>query len=150
MNQTTPKLRDLARDLIVHETSGRNPSEADAATVFHVTEKLRAHLVNLMGKGGFRALLARALALASVEVLWLDKVQVNAAGTFEGLETARRDVDPADYLEGRVAVLAHLLGLLVALIGPDLAERLVAEIWPDLRSTISLSVDREVQSDADN
>jgi hypothetical protein len=44
-------------------------------------------------------------------------------------------------------VVAQLLGLLVALIGPDLTARLVREIWPKLHSTISLSVDSEVQSD---
>jgi len=148
MNQATPKLQALARDLIVHETLGRTLSEFDAATVFQVIERLRAHLVNLMGTGGFQALLARALALASVEVLWLSKIHVNAAGTFEGLETAHREVNPAEFLKGRIAVLAHLLGLLEALIGLDLTERLVAEIWPELRSTISLSADSEVQSDA--
>jgi len=146
MNQATPKLQALARDLIVHETLGRTLSEFDAATVFQVIERLRAHLVNLMGTGGFQALLARALA--SVEVLWLSKIHVNAAGTFEGLETAHREVNPAEFLKGRIAVLAHLLGLLEALIGLDLTERLVAEIWPELRSTISLSADSEVQSDA--
>ena len=68
-------------------------------------------------------------------------------GTLEGLEAPSPPIDPAEFLQGKVAVLAQLIGLLVALIGPDLTATLVADIWPKLRSKISLSVDSEVQSE---
>jgi hypothetical protein len=147
MNRTTPQLRSLARDLIAHETSGRRSPGVKASAAFHVIEKLRPHLGNLMGKGGFRALLARALALACVEVSWLHAVRVNAQGNLEGLEVAHSQIDPAEFLEGGIVVLAQLFGLLMALIGPDLTTRLAGEIWPKLRSTISLSADSEVPSE---
>src|SRR6266852_5197131 len=70
-NRATPKLRSLAKSLVVYETSRKKSSAAKSPPVLHVTEKLRPQLANLMGDGGFRALLARALVLASAEVSWL-------------------------------------------------------------------------------
>jgi hypothetical protein len=147
MNQAAPELRSLARELVVYETPEGMTPGAKAPAGFHVTEKLRPHLANLMGKGGFRALLARALALASAEVSWLNGVKANAEGALDGLEALRSQIDPAEFLDGEVVILAQLLGLLVSLIGADLTTRLIKEIWPKLGSTISLSVDSEVQSE---
>jgi hypothetical protein len=130
--------------------SERGSSGVSAPATFHVIEKLRPHLANLMGKGGFRSLLARAIALASAEISWLNAIKVNPDGTFEGLEALRPQPNPAEFLEGRVVVLAQLLGLLVAMIGPDLTATLVADIWPKFRSTISHSAYSEVQSERSN
>jgi hypothetical protein len=140
MNQSTPQLRSLAGSLIAQEASGK-PTGLDALVAFDVIEKLRPHLANLMGKGGFRALLARALALASAELPWLNAVKVNADGTLEGLETLQPKTVPAEFLQGKIVVLAQLISLLIALIGPDLTASLVADIWPQLRTTISFSAD---------
>jgi hypothetical protein len=125
-------MRGIAERLIDYET----PKKTSAATAntanFQVTERLRPHLATLMGHGGFRALLARALKLAGAEVSWLRAVQVNADGTLEGLATPHARLTPAEFREGRVVLLAQLLGLLVAFIGPALTSRLVGEIWPQL------------------
>jgi hypothetical protein len=131
MNRATPQMRSIALRLIHYET-GKDPSETTDTAIFQVTDRLRPHLATLMGNGGFRALLARALALASAEVSWLRKVQVNADGTLEGLETLHAQLKPAEFREGRVVLLAQLLGLLVAFIGPGLTSRLVGEVWPQL------------------
>ncbi len=146
-SQTTQKLRDFARNLIVYETSGRRISKAKDSPSFLVTEKLRPHLTNLMGKGGFRALLARALALTNMEVSWLNAVKVNPDGALEGLEALHSQVNSAEFFEGKVVFLTHLLGLLIALIGPDLTIRLLSEIWPKLHLTLSLSVEGEEQNE---
>jgi hypothetical protein len=122
-------MRSSANHLIAHETRNKS-SEAKAPAVFRVTDKLRPQLAMLMGNGGFRALLARALALANEEVHWLRAVHVKADGTLEGLEELHAQLDPAEFLEGDVVLLAQLLGLLVAFIGPNLTSRLVGEIWP--------------------
>lgn len=131
MNRATPQMRSIALRLIHYET-GNDSSETTDTAIFQVTDRLRPHLATLMGNGGFRALLARALALASAEVSWLRKVQVNADGTLEGLETLHAQLKPAEFREGRVVLLAQLLGLLVAFIGPGLTSRLVGEVWPQL------------------
>jgi hypothetical protein len=124
-------MRSIAERLIDYETKNESARTANTAA-FRVTERLRPHLATLMGNGGFRALLARALVLASAEVSWLRAVQVNADGTLQGLATPHARLTPAQFRDGRVVLLAQLLGLLVAFIGPGLTSRLVGEIWPQL------------------
>jgi len=85
-----------------------------------------------MGNEGFRALLSRALALANVEVPWLETVHVKADGSMEGLNEIKAQVEPEDIAEGSVVVFAQLLGLLVAFIGETLTLRMVREVWPKL------------------
>ena len=130
MSRPTPTMRDFAERLIAFETRGNKPSETKPPAAFHVCEKLRPHLATLMGNGGFRALLARALALANAEVSWLRAVQVKADGSLEGLEELHTQPDPDEIFEGRVVLLAQLLGLLVAFIGENLTWRIVREVWP--------------------
>jgi len=90
---------------------------------------MRPHLATLMGNGGYRALLARALALADVEVGWLQGVHVRTDGSLEMQEGL--EADPAKFLEGRIVLVAQLLGLLVAFIGENLTLHLVRDIWPE-------------------
>ena len=85
-----------------------------------------------MGTGGTRQLLARAITLATVEVSWLHSVRVTERGELEGLDQIRSFIDPVEFLEGRVILLAQLLGLLVAFIGPTLTSRMVGEFWPQI------------------
>jgi hypothetical protein len=130
--RATPKMRSIAERLIKYETQKKDPSETTDTSIFRVTDRLRPQLAMLMGNGGFRALLARALALAGAEVSWLREVQVKADGTLEGLAALHAGLKPAEFREGRVVLLAQLLGLLVAFIGPALTSRLMGEIWPQL------------------
>jgi len=125
-------MRDFAERLIGHETRKNKSSETKTPAACRVAEKLRPHLATLMGNLGFRALLSRALALANAEVPWLRAVHVNADGSLEGLDELGAQVDPDEIFEGCVALLAQLLGLLVAFIGEDLTLRLVREVWPKL------------------
>ena len=125
-------MRSVALRLINYETLKNDASETGTAATFPMTERLRPHLATLMGNGGFRALLARALVLASAEVSWLRKVIVNADGALEGLETPYAQLKPAEFRDGQAVLLAQLLRLLVAFIGPVMTLRLMGEIWPQL------------------
>jgi hypothetical protein len=122
-------MRNFAKRLIIHETSGMKFSDSRIQVAFHVCEKLRPHLATLMGNVGFRALLSRALALANAEVLWLRAVHVRSDGALEGLEELHAQLDPAKLTEGGVVLLAQLLGLLSAFIGDNLTLGLVREVW---------------------
>src|ERR1700730_3458577 len=122
MNRATPQMRSIAKHLMVHETV-RNKSPDAKGPAFEITDKFRPHMATLMGIGGFRALLSRALVLANGEVPWLHAMRVNADGELEGLE-AIQGLGAAEFLEGRVVLLAHILELLVAFIGPELTSRL--------------------------
>ena len=132
MSRPTPQMRKLANYLMVYETLRHKASKAKTPAPVHLTDKLRPHLATLMGNGGFRALLSRALVLASADVSWLRALRVKADGTLEGLAEPYAGLDPAELLEGRVVLLARLLGLLVALIGPSLTARLLGEVWPEI------------------
>jgi len=123
-------MRHFAERLIVFETKDDKSSTTTTSAAFPVPEKLRPHLAALMGNGGFRALLSRALALAGAEVPWLRAAQVKEDGSLEGLEELRAHLKPVEFLEGRVVLLAQLLGLLLAFIGENLTLRLVREVWP--------------------
>jgi len=103
----------------------------------------------LVGNAGFRTLLARALTLATAEIPWLRGVKVNADGALEGWEEPYVQLGPDKFLEGRVVLLAQLLGLLVAFIGESLTVRLVREVWPKLTiSDLNLEKGEENEEDS--
>jgi len=129
MNRVSKEMRKFARRLIDNEALESMSSKTDKSA-FRVSDKLRPYLSTLMGIGGFRALLSRALALAGVEVSWLRAVRVNADGSLGGLEEAHSKLAPDQFSEGRVVLLAQLLGLMAAFIGEILTLRLVREVWP--------------------
>jgi len=130
MSRANPHMRHFAKRLIVYETMENKSSATKPPAAFHVCEKLHAHMATFMGNAGFRALLARALVLATTEVPWLSAVQVKADGALEGLEELHTQLNPDELFEGGMVVLAQLLGLLVAFIGERLTFRLVSEVWP--------------------
>src|SRR5258707_1183819 len=132
MSQATLQMQSFARRVLACEPPGRKLSEAKTSEAFQVFDKLRPHLATLMGNGGFCALLSRALALANAEVSWLSAVNVKADGSLEGLKELRGQLDPAEFFEGGVVLLAQLLGLLVAFIGENLTVSLVREVWPEV------------------
>jgi hypothetical protein len=129
MSRATPPLRDLARRLLAYEAKGKKATAAIVATV-EVCESFRAPLAALMGRGGFRALLARALVQSVAELAWLHAVRVNELGLLEGLDSPEVPVEPEEMMDGSAVLVAHLLALLVAFIGEKLTLRLVREAWP--------------------
>lgn len=129
MNRADPHVRSIARQLLASESA---EAEANPPAEFRATDKLRPHLSMLMGGGGFQALLARALVLATVEAPWLAVVRVVGGGELEGLAIAHAKLGAAEFSEGEAELLAQLIGLLVAFIGPALTLRLIHQIWPRL------------------
>ncbi len=125
-------MRAFAERLIAHETLRDNASGNKTPLAILVDDRLRPHLRTLMGNVGFRALLSRALALASAEVPWLRAVHVKADGALEGLDEFGAPVQPTALFEGSVVLLAQVLGLLVAFIGENMTLRLMREVWPKL------------------
>ena len=132
MSPAAASMRNLAGRLIAHEAKETKSSGAKSTATFPVCEKLRPRLTALVGTTGFNALLSRALALARPEVPWLRAVHVNADGSLKGLSDLDTQVDPAQIIRGRLALLANLLSLLVAFIGEKLTLQLMREVWPKL------------------
>ena len=125
-------MRALSKGLIIHETKINRSSKTKAIVAFLVCEKVRPHLATLMGNTGFRALLSRALSLATTEVPWLRAVRVRADGSLEETEERETKIQAKDMAEGGVVLVAQLLGLLVAFIGTNLTLRVIREVWPKL------------------
>jgi hypothetical protein len=132
MSRVTPQMRNFAERLISYESDGNKSAEFKTPAVFPIFEKLRPQLAALMGLGGFRALLSRSLVLAQEEVRWLRAVHVKSDGALEGLEELHAQVGQNEFSEGRVVLLAQLLGLLVAFIGEKLMLQIVRDVWPEL------------------
>src|SRR5665213_451831 len=125
MSRATLQMRNFAKRLMVCEANGNKSAQTKVPNDFKVCEKLRPQLAALMGSGGFRVLYMRALVLARGEVSWLSGALVKPDGTLGGLEESQASLSPDELFEGRVVLLAQLLGLLVAFIGENLTLRLV-------------------------
>lgn len=132
MIRDSSQFRQVAGQLMAAEALGNTPAETDNPTTFRAIDRLRPHLSMLMGQGGFQALLARALVLAKAEVSWLAGLRVIAAGDLDGLPATPSITNAAEFREGELVLLAHLLGLLAAFIGPSLTIRLINQLWPQL------------------
>ena len=130
MDTPSPSIRNLARRLLAMEAASQSVADPRVHEAVRVCEKLRATLTRFAGADGFRALLRRALALARAEVPALHSITEKADGSMEGLEALAADAQNVG-IDAAVAITAHLLGLLVTLIGEPLTLRLVREAWPD-------------------
>jgi hypothetical protein len=124
-------MRNFAARLINHDAGLRSSAQGTSAA-FKVPDRMRTHLTTLMGNGGHRALLMRALALAGAEVRWLREVEVGIDGSLEGLDTIREPVTHDEAFNGGAVLVAHLMGLLVAFIGERLTLQIVREVWPKM------------------
>lgn len=132
MSRVTPQMQNFARRLMAYEAGDGKSSETTCLSGFRVCEKLRVYLASFMGETGFRTLLSRALALSTTEVPWLNAVRVKADWSLDGLDELQTQLDPDQFFQGGVILLAQLLGLLVAFIGENLTLRMVREVWPKI------------------
>ena len=132
MTRATPRLRDFAERLISFEATRAKSSAATPAAVFAAIEKLRPTLAQVVGNQGFGAFLARALASAKSDFVWLRSVHVRPDGFWERLERLEDDVDPSEIAEGSVVLLAEFIGLLVELIGERLLLQWVRQAFPEM------------------
>lgn len=133
MRRSNLQLRNLAQRLITHDAVEHPLTQTKMPRLsLPVCERLRPELASLMGYGGFRALVTRALALAKAELPSLGVFTVNSDGSLEGPEASPSELTSGDIFEGQVVLLAHLLGLLVTFIGEDLTLHLLGDVWPKL------------------
>ena len=130
-DRSTPKLKAFARQLLAAEAASGNPAGAKDPRAFRACERLRGPLGKLIGIGGFRSLLSRALALAGEEVPLLRALHIKADGSLEDLET-EAELDPREVAAAEVVLVAQIAGLLVTFIGPALTLQLLRDIWPKI------------------
>jgi hypothetical protein len=129
----------LARRLLDSEAESGARAPGSSSVVFRVCERLYQALSPLTGAAGFRALLSRALVLASEEVRWLKAVHVKSDGSLEGLGKIQEQLTAREIAEGETVLAANLLGLLVTFIGGGLTLQLLQDVWStfdDVRTII--------------
>ncbi len=124
---TTPKLKAFARKILACEADLGIPAGAKESGPFRACEKLRGPLGKLVGVGGYRSLLSRALALAGEDAPSLSALHIRADGSLEGPET---NLDPREAAAAEVVLMAQITGLLVTFIGPALTLQFLRDIWP--------------------
>jgi hypothetical protein len=117
--------KQLADRLVSMENEARTIAPEDDFAVCRACEKLRRPLTRLVGIGGYRALLQRALILAQRESPTLSGVEVNADGSMVGLESSAA--------EANSILVAHLIHLLMTFIGQSLTLTLLQDIWPEIK-----------------
>ena len=124
---------DLARRILEHEAGGASDPAASAAAVERACQRLKDHLVVLLGSNGVTALFRRALHLAQRERPLLAGVAVSSepgvcfTGLAESLATSAAD----DATSAAATILAHILELLVMLLGEELGMKPVRKLWPE-------------------
>jgi hypothetical protein len=91
-------------------------------------------LSKLVGTEGYRALMTRALHLASAEFPLLGPVRpaISPPGRLLGLPRISQRTTAAEVVAAITATLASLLWLLEEFIGRDLTQRILGEVWPRL------------------
>lgn len=136
----TNAILGLVRRLLTLEAAESQDQESVIGAAERVAVKLRAHLSKRIGQEGFRTLLARALTLTTANFPHLSAVRVGEDGSLVGLRVATGaslqktpdNVTQQDAVEGAVALVAHLLELLIILVGEDLTLRLLSIVSPTL------------------
>lgn len=90
-----------------------------------------------MGRDGYSALLRRALTLAISASPALRGAKINPDGVVEGIPTTWSENGSLER-QATISLNAHLLKLMVSLLGEPLTRRIVSEACPDVLSDDSV------------
>ena len=128
-----------------HEASESGTPDDPVKAIEFCCQRLHDRLDRLIGPGGFRALLNRALYLAKKKYAWLEGVGIEdyPGCEFKDLREAVKGKKPADVNEACTLILANVIWLLVTFIGEDITIGLIQEAWPDVRTDIAASSSKE-------
>lgn len=96
-----------------------------ARTAVRDWDLVRSRLAPIIGEDGFRILFARSLHRARVEHPWLAREVVSPDNSFSSLTQSLASQPPERAALGIRALVAHFDDLLHALIGKELAARLL-------------------------
>jgi len=135
---------DIARSLLAYEAAGSTSEPAQSLAV-RVCERLRGPLCALAGVAWYRALIARALALARSQTTSLCDLQVAEDGSLQSfgdtpLQSERHNASEADVL-----LTSQLIGLVLSLLGSAVTLQLVQGIFPNLTVTTESGTIRQFE-----
>lgn len=108
------------------------PSSAELANrAASAWERLTSHLSRLLGATGVTLLVRRSVSIASTPHPWL-ATALKAEHLLDGLREVMAMQAPELIASAFVSVLSAFVGLLQRLIGEELVERLLEEVWPSV------------------
>jgi hypothetical protein len=134
MSEAASRHADLARRILDHEGGASLEPAANALEL--ACGRLNFHLAELLGAGGVAALTKRALHLAQREqpVLATVDLTVGSAACFSNLAQSLADCSDEEAFAAATAVLAHIIALLIMLLGEELGTRPIQKLWPNVTS----------------
>lgn len=115
------------------EPTPNGPAQPDSwlDTALWCAEPVRERAARLVGAGGHRTLMARAVALACAEHPWLSAARLNEHGVLTGLDTVLPERAPAEREAACLALRGHFRALLCRFLGADFAEKIIAGAWSE-------------------
>jgi hypothetical protein len=97
--------------------------------------ELARHLSRLLGDMGVQMLMDRSVLLASAQIPWLRQMPTGPNRPMRGAAALRVVMEQQEseaIIDAFVAILTTLVGLLNRLIGDELVNRLLHEVWPTI------------------
>jgi hypothetical protein len=91
-------------------------------------DQVQSRLAPIIGENGFRVLYARSLHRARLEHAWLARGPSKANAFFSSLKKSLESQTPEHAAQGCAALASHFDELLHALIGEELATRLIGPV----------------------
>ena len=134
MGLVTSTIQQLADRIVDYEAQLSVEPLPKIDVVLRVCEKLHLHLVTLVGKAGYHALMTRTLALLQRDYPWAKNFRIQTDGSILPEISAGTHTQVDSMMNEAVAIPAQLLTLLAIFIGEHLTLNLALEIWPPLAS----------------
>jgi len=136
MSHPSPRLVEVAQSIVEHESGWESDPAASAAAAEGACRRLSDDLVDMLGSGGLSALFTRALNLARREHPALAEVGVSgeSAAIYTNLTRSLTRSTDEEASAAATGVLAHVIGLLVMLLGEELGLQPIRKLWPHTQS----------------
>jgi hypothetical protein len=129
-----PELDDLARRIVEFHLQGRHGPSHHAEGIEAAFRRLHDVVTRLIGPGGFRAVMERAVHLSRAECPWLEgtAVVVDTTVVLRDLAGVVEREGPERVKDGAVVLFGTVISLLRTLIGDGLTLSLVSRSWREL------------------
>jgi hypothetical protein len=130
MGSATSHIPEFANRIVAYEAQQCPSPLSQTDCIVRVCEKLRLHLIPLIGAAGYHALISRTIALLKKDHPWSVYAGIKPDGALD-FSLPEEPEASAGFIPGdAVAIPARLLGLLATFIGEPLTLNLALEVWP--------------------